>query len=69
MKLFEDESNDKTLKPTYHTVKDLSKFGSFCFSFWNSINNLKNIFVVNYNLFTKSTIHLLTKSVSIICVV
>jgi hypothetical protein len=33
MKLFENDSNDKTLKPTFHIMKDLNEFGSFCFCF------------------------------------
>jgi hypothetical protein len=33
IKLFEDDSNDKTLKPTIHIVKDLNKFESFFSSF------------------------------------
>jgi hypothetical protein len=69
MKLFEDDSNDKTLKPTFHIVKDSSKFGFFCFSFWNLINNLENIYIVSCNWFTKSTIRLLTRSISILFLV
>jgi hypothetical protein len=31
MKLFKDDPNDKTLKPTFHIMKDSSKFGFFLF--------------------------------------